>query len=231
MSNDPAPLRLIPRRDLVKRSMVVAGSAAVAALPVPPMVGASEPLASFRGRSLAAQSATPVATPIDLATYVPIALTSSEFATLEAILDRLIPSDELGAGAVEAGVSFYLDQALAGPYASKLAGYQVALPLFDQEAGPGGFAALAAQGQDAILTRAEEGDITALPPAFFTDLLQHAREGYFGDPVHGGNRNYVGWDLVHFPGIKLIWTAEEQAIGTNVEPAHTSVATYGGTGS
>ena len=212
----------------MKRSLLVAGGAAtMTALPAPHAVEESGPLAYFRQRMLAAQEATPV----DLAAYEPVALTADEYATLSAVIDRLIPADELGAGAVEAGVGLYIDQALAGPYASSLEAYQTALPIIDQAAGADGFSGLSTGDQDALLTRIEAGEVTDLPTAFFTNLLQHTREGYFGDPVHGGNREFVGWDLVHFPGIKLVWSAEDQAIGTQVEQTRTSVAEYGGTGS
>lgn len=35
---------------------------------------------------------------------------------------------------------------------------------------------------------------------FFAALLLHTRQGYYGDPVYGGNRNRVGWEMVGFDG-------------------------------
>jgi gluconate 2-dehydrogenase gamma chain len=37
---------------------------------------------------------------------------------------------------------------------------------------------------------------------FFSMLLQSVREGFFADPVHGGNRGLVGWKLIGFPGAR-----------------------------
>jgi gluconate 2-dehydrogenase gamma chain len=35
---------------------------------------------------------------------------------------------------------------------------------------------------------------------FFDCLILHTRQGFYGDPVYGGNRNRVGWDVIGFPG-------------------------------
>ncbi len=39
---------------------------------------------------------------------------------------------------------------------------------------------------------------------FFEALCLHTRQGMFCDPVYGGNKNRVGWDLVGFPGPKSL---------------------------
>jgi gluconate 2-dehydrogenase gamma chain len=36
--------------------------------------------------------------------------------------------------------------------------------------------------------------------SFFDVLVGHTRQGYYGDPVYGGNRNRVGWETIGFPG-------------------------------
>jgi hypothetical protein len=48
----------------------------------------------------------------------------------------------------------------------------------------------------------------------------------FSDPIYGGNVNFSGWDMVGYPGIKLQWTAEDQAVGSTPAPEHISVAKY-----
>jgi gluconate 2-dehydrogenase gamma chain len=65
------------------------------------------------------------------------------------------------------------------------------------------FAQLAAQRQDAILSALEHGTLAfeELPAkTFFEMLLQNTVEGFFSDPIHGGNREMIGWKLVGFPG-------------------------------
>ena len=67
------------------------------------------------------------------------------------------------------------------------------------------FAQLAPQAQDAALHAIESGRaVFETVPArlFFSMLLQSVREGFFADPVHGGNRGLVGWKLIGFPGAR-----------------------------
>ncbi|MGY1809830.1 gluconate 2-dehydrogenase subunit 3 family protein [Blastococcus sp. SYSU D00669] len=35
---------------------------------------------------------------------------------------------------------------------------------------------------------------------FFPMLVLHTRQGFYSDPVYGGNRNHVGWEVIGFPG-------------------------------
>lgn len=67
------------------------------------------------------------------------------------------------------------------------------------------FAELAPAQQDAVLGQLEQGAIAfdALPSkTFFALLLGNAREGFFCDPQHGGNRGLAGWKLIGFPGAR-----------------------------
>jgi len=36
--------------------------------------------------------------------------------------------------------------------------------------------------------------------AFFNIVLQNTMEGYFADPIHGGNHNKAVWKMIGFPG-------------------------------
>lgn len=71
------------------------------------------------------------------------------------------------------------------------------------------FAALTSEKQDAFLQLLEAGkvDLGALPSAaFFAQLLGNAKEGYFADPMYGGNRDMVSWKLIGFPGARADFT-------------------------
>jgi gluconate 2-dehydrogenase gamma chain len=64
---------------------------------------------------------------------------------------------------------------------------------------------LAPQEQDKLLAGLESGSIALKDvdsAAFFALLLQNTQEGFFADPVYGGNRDMVGWKLVGFPGAR-----------------------------
>jgi gluconate 2-dehydrogenase gamma chain len=67
------------------------------------------------------------------------------------------------------------------------------------------FAELSAHDQDKVLAGLESGSI-ALPGVggaqFFALLLENTREGFFADPIYGGNRDMVGWKLIGFPGAR-----------------------------
>ena len=66
------------------------------------------------------------------------------------------------------------------------------------------FADLAPARQDALLAQTEQGqvDFGGLPSGvFFAALLDATMEGFFGDPMYGGNLDMIGWKLVGFPGV------------------------------
>lgn len=139
-------------------------------------------------------------------------LNRDELAILEAALDRLIPSDEHGPGAREAKVSRYVARRLAGPDRHRRDTYAAGLARLDADAAArygAGFAHLPAAGRDELLRAAE-----ARPDdPFFETLLGHATEGMFGDPIHGGNANRAGWELLGYPGPRPVWTESDQRLG------------------
>jgi gluconate 2-dehydrogenase gamma chain len=65
------------------------------------------------------------------------------------------------------------------------------------------FADCSPQEQDQMLTDMQGGrfDLSPVPSAaFFSALLDATMEGFFADPICGGNRDMAGWKLVGFPG-------------------------------
>jgi gluconate 2-dehydrogenase gamma chain len=143
-------------------------------------------------------------------------LTAAEADTLEAIVARLIPSDENGSGATEARAAHYIDRALTGPLRSSREAYAAGLAAIDayaQSSKGAAFARLAAPDQDAVLTDLEKNVATGFVPnaATFFDLVRaHTIQGTFCDPYYGGNANFVGWDLIGYPGIRLAVSEDEQ---------------------
>jgi len=158
---------------------------------------------------------------------------AAEAAFIEAATGRLIPKDELGPGAVEAGVPIFIDRQLAGEFgrggrwymqgpwgpALPTQGYQTrltpaqvyrtAIKAIDDQVGregkAGTFAKLAAADQDEFLHRMEKGQVQLSgvdTKTFFDMLLQNTLEGFWSDPIYGGNRDMVGWKLIGFPGAR-----------------------------
>ena len=161
-------------------------------------------------------------------------LTAQEAATVDAIVDRLIPSDDLGPGGKAAGCTVFIDRQLAGPYGESeglytqgphadhpLSTQGLQTPLTPREQYRQGLAALAAYcratfaertfdqlspaDQDHLLANLEKGDVK-LPgfdaKALFAAVHTNTMEGFFADPIYGGNRDMVGWKLVGFPGTR-----------------------------
>lgn len=158
-------------------------------------------------------------------------LTSQEVRFLDAAVARLIPADELGPGAKEAGVACFIDRQLVsswgthgrqyrmGPwqdgtpqqgFQSRLTPqeiYRAAIRETDLYCGRQfgkAFNFLAAAQQDEILRGLEKGAIeleSVSAQVFFDLLLRNTVEGFFADPMYGGNRDKIGWKLVGFPGV------------------------------
>jgi gluconate 2-dehydrogenase gamma chain len=159
--------------------------------------------------------------------------TPEEGTTVESIVDRIVPPDELGPGGKDAGCAVFIDRQLAGPY-GRMAGLFMQPPFAQgtKEQGlqsPDSFADIYRAGlaaladhvhqvyvgklfsqlppgeQDKVLSGLENGDV-ALKGAdgkrFFGQVLTNTIEGYFADPVYGGNKDMAGWKLVGFPGVR-----------------------------
>ena len=147
------------------------------------------------------------------------ALTLRQARFVDAIAARIFPTTDTP-GAVEAGAVFYIDRALAGPYANSRSQYARALRALDKDS-KGRFGAafvkLNGEQQDSILADLESGKITGLPSGteFFELLRSHVLEGVFGEPSYGGNRDMIGWKLVGFPGQQ--WGYPETYINKTVD--------------
>jgi gluconate 2-dehydrogenase gamma chain len=147
-------------------------------------------------------------------------LTASEANILEAFCARLIPSDANGPGAKEARAAHYIDRALGGALASAREIYRSGLMALDAkaQASKGApFARLDAQIQDAVLIDFEMSD-----PTFFNQVRQHTIQGTFCDPYYGGNANFVGWDLLGYPGIRMSVSEQDEALNAHPTPTRKS---------
>ena len=151
-------------------------------------------------------------------------LTATESDILEAIVARLIPTDENGPGAAEARAAHYIDRALAGPLGASRRAYAVGLAAVDayaQSAKGTPFAKLAAQDQDAVLSDMEKNVAKGFTPnssTFFNLVRMHTIQGMFGDPYYGGNANFVGWDLLGYPGLRMAVTEDDQRMSVKPTP-------------
>ena len=81
------------------------------------------------------------------------------------------------------------------------------------------FFELAAADQDMVLTLVQ-------PTPFFALVRTHTIQGTFCDPAYGGNANFIGWDLIGYPGIRLAVTAEDQRMASPAKPVRRSAYDY-----
>jgi gluconate 2-dehydrogenase gamma chain len=214
-------LKLISRRDLLRGAGAV-GAAAVAG-----------PEALMPAGAIAAGDPTPTQGPVRPREAFEN-LTAREADLLEAIVERLIPSDASGPGAKEARAAHYIDRALGGALAASRPAYGSGLEALDryaQSSRSKPFGQLTAAEQDAVLADCEKGTATGFSGGsapFFAMLLAHTRQGMFGDPYYGGNANFAGWDLLGYPGVRTMVTAADQREleGGQLKPNHRSAYDY-----
>ncbi len=202
---------------VTRRSFVAAVGAA----------GAIPPAAFLPSSALSASPAPQAATARAKSVY--LFFNAEEALFIEAACERLIPEDESGPGALGTGVPDFLDRQLAGawgagerlyrsgPWAAGTASQGYQLPLTPAELfhtslraiqgdlAPRGtpFHLMRMEDQDAYLRSLESGerDLDGVPSAVFFDiLLKTSIEGFFCDPVHGGNRGMAAWRMIGFPG-------------------------------
>jgi gluconate 2-dehydrogenase gamma chain len=200
----------ISRRDLLKGVAAVG----VAAIPGPAKAGHYVP---------APQTAAPLES-----------LTAHEMEILNAVAARLIPNDASGPGAVEAGATRYIDRALAGALSSSRQAYASGLAALDRYAQSSrgkAFRDLSPTDQDSVLIDVETGAATGFAGSsalFFAMVLGHTHQGMFGDPHYGGNKDFAGWDLIGYPGVRTMVSPTDQKTleSHQLKPNHKSAYDY-----
>ncbi len=207
----------IPRRGFLKGAGA-AGAAAATVLGARP-----EPA---QAQTAVAEAATETA-----ASEAYLTLTAIEAAFFSAAYDTFVPADKLSPAGTDCGLVTFMDRQLAGAWGGGARlyrsgpfvqgkpehGYQ--LPLTPREYFAAGvkaanawtrktygkdFDRLSPGERDTALKAMEAGkaefaDVNAKP--FFEALYQSAMEGFFADPIYGGNRNKVSWRMVGYPGL------------------------------
>jgi gluconate 2-dehydrogenase gamma chain len=234
--------------DLTRRFMLKA-TGAIGASMLSSVSGRTAAAAHESGPpSPSAARATPNASP---AIYV--FFNREEAAFIESAVARLIPADTQWPGALEAGVPNYIDKQLAGAWGAgerlyrsgpwrpgtPSQGYQLpftpaelfhtALGAINRDLSHAGtpFVGMGSEQQDAYLRRLESGekDLGGVPSeVFFEHLWQCTVEGFFSDPVYGGNRDMVAWRMVGFPGAYASYYELVDRHGIQVGRAPTSLA-------
>jgi gluconate 2-dehydrogenase gamma chain len=162
-----------------------------------------------------------------------VSLSPSEAETLRAIIARIIPSDENGPGALEARADRFIDRALAGALKNQKAAYTGGLAAVDayaQSSKGSPFARLSAADKDAVLTAMQADQATGFAGGsaqFFNLVRTNTIQGTFSDPFYGGNENFIGWNLIGYPGSRIAVSANLQRMDAKPEPSRKSAYDYG----
>ncbi|MES3008029.1 MAG: gluconate 2-dehydrogenase subunit 3 family protein [Pseudomonadota bacterium] len=179
--------------------------------------------------SIIAQTSEPVASPARIRVMEAFeTLTAAESAALDAFASRILPSDDGTPGAHEARAVHFIDRGLTGAMAASREQYAVGLAALDEHAmqvGGSAFYQLSASEQDAIVEAMTLSAIPAFPmlnAGFFNLVRTHTIEGTFSDPYYGGNRDFVGWDLIGYPGVRVMSTPDEIIQGRDLAPSRQS---------
>jgi len=168
-------------------------------------------------------------------------LTATEVAFLSAAADTMIPADELSPSGTDCGVVTYIDRQLAGAYGSgdkvyrsgpfrrgkPEQGYQLALTpreyvasgieaanAWSRKTYGKEFDRLAAADRIAALTQMQKGEAKFehfSATGFFNRVHGLVMEGFFSDPMYGGNRNMAGWKMIGFPGLPATYADKVDA--------------------
>jgi gluconate 2-dehydrogenase gamma chain len=238
----------VSRRTLIKATGAVGASMLPAALPAAAVAQEQvAPSPSTVDRSVAV-GATQTATQT---TY--LFLNDEEAAFIKAAVARLIPADPQWPGGVEAGVPNYIDKQLGGAWGAgerlyrsgpwhpgtPSQGYQLpftpaelfrtAIAAINKELSQAGtpFAQMSAERQDTYLASLEAAgkDLGGVPSdVFFSHLWDCTVEGFFSDPVYGGNRNMVAWRMIGFPGAYASYYELVDQHGIKIDRAPMSLA-------
>jgi gluconate 2-dehydrogenase gamma chain len=128
----------------------------------------------------------------------------AEAGLLIAVCEQIIPRDDTP-GATDAGVIFFIDRQIRGPLARHQVSYRrglASLASLCQELYKTPFEKLAFDRQTEVLRMVEAGKApskswdAASQKAFFDLVVDHTRQGFYGSPRHGGNRNYISYCIM-----------------------------------
>ncbi len=129
-------------------------------------------------------------------------LSGQEAHVVESLCAQIIPADDFP-GAKEAGVLFYIETQLAGPYAHFAPDYHKGIAAF-QEASLAKtskrFDVLSFPEQTQFLKQIESQPASQANH-FFQLVIDHTMQGFYGSPKHGGNKDHASWNMLQIADV------------------------------
>jgi hypothetical protein len=126
------------------------------------------------------------------------AFTPERGRTLRAVVERILPGDQGPGGAATHAAAGFESALLHPVYRGMRPGVEAVLDRLQSQAAKlhgQDFAACAPVEQDELL-RALEQDPNPWTRLLFRSLIGFTVEGFLGDPIHGGNRDFLGWQAI-----------------------------------
>ena len=130
--------------------------------------------------------------------------TPEEANCIVAFCEQIIPKDE-SPGATDAGVIHYIDRQLAGVFHYDQETYRNGIKrlqdLCTKNYGKA-FEKLIFDEQTNILKKMESNQLSAAewpsdkPADFFNLVRSHTMQGFYGSPIHGGNKDYMSFEML-----------------------------------
>jgi gluconate 2-dehydrogenase gamma chain len=130
--------------------------------------------------------------------------TTAEATLLIAICEQIIPRDD-APGATDAGVIHYIDRQLCHAFADQQAAYRSGLAAFGKTClqvykVPFEQLGFAQQTEALRLIEAQQAPRELWgeqsQQGFFSMVIGHTRQGFYGSPRHGGNRDYTSYRML-----------------------------------
>ncbi|MBS4200945.1 gluconate 2-dehydrogenase subunit 3 family protein [Bacillus sp. FJAT-49732] len=164
-----------------------------------------------------------------------------DFNVLAEASERIFPADDLGPGAIDLDVPYYIDHQLAGAWGHNARDYMMGpfypgietqgfqshlkrneiftqgigkIKAYSQQKYNKRFTELTDQEKDEVLAAFEKGDVPmegVTSSDFFTLFRMGVLEGVYADPLYGGNRDMAGWKMKGFPGNQMSYLDKIEA--------------------
>jgi len=130
--------------------------------------------------------------------------TPEEALCVIALCEQIIPKDQ-SPGATDAGVIFYIDRQLSAVFQYDQETYRSGiknLQIYCQKTSGKNFELLATEEQKRIMKLMESNQInpsewsSGRPSDFFELIRSHTMQGFYGSPIHGGNKDFMSFEML-----------------------------------
>ena len=132
----------------------------------------------------------------------------TEVKTIVALCNQIIPADEDFGGATDAEVVYYIDRQLSSFFKHDSSLYRqsiLKLQSFCLEKFNKPFSDLDSDKQISLMQMMEKNKLDIVKwknsSSFFNKIRLHTMQGFYGSPIHGGNKNFLSFDFLNIDGL------------------------------